>query len=139
VGALVLAGWLIMLSGYDLRERRLPNLLTLPGATVILVVAVLAGRGTPAVLGAAALGVLYLVVHLMDPAALGAGDVKLAVGLGALTGTFGVHVWLLGAIGAVLLTGLAGVVLAVARRGSTVPHGPSMCAASAASVALAWW
>lgn len=135
---LVIGGWLIALSIYDLRERRLPNVLTLPGAAVILAVAVLAGRATPAVLGAAALGALYLVVHLIDPAALGAGDVKLAIGLGALTGTFGMDVWLLGAFGAVLLTALAGVVV-VSRGGSTVPHGPSMCVASAASVALAWW
>lgn len=136
---LVIGGWLIALSVYDLRHRRLPNALTLPGAVLILVAAMPAGRGMPAVLGALALGLLYLVVHLIDPAALGAGDVKLAIGLGALTGAFGVEVWLLGAFGAVLLTALAGIVVVVLRGGSAVPHGPSMCAASAASVALAWW
>lgn len=136
---LVLGVWLTALSVYDVRERRLPNLLTLPGAAAILVAAMLAGRGAPAVLGAAALGVLYLVVHVLDPAALGAGDVKLAIGLGGLTGAFGTAVWVLGAFGAVLLTALAGVAVLVAGRGPTVPHGPSMCVASAASVALAWW
>ncbi|MBX9921965.1 MAG: A24 family peptidase [Mycolicibacterium frederiksbergense] len=136
---LVIGGWLIALSVYDLRHRRLPNALTLPGAVLILVAAMPAGRGMPAVLGALALGLVYLVVHLIDPAALGAGDVKLAIGLGALTGAFGVEVWLLGAFGAVLLTALAGIVVVVLRGGSAVPHGPSMCAASAASVALAWW
>lgn len=136
---LVIGGWLIALSVYDMRHRRLPNALTLPGATLILAAAVAAGRGSPAVSGALVLGSLYLVVHLIDPAALGAGDVKLAIGLGALTGAFGVEVWLLAALGAVLLTALAGIVVMVSRGGSTVPHGPSMCAASAASVALAWW
>ncbi|CAN7487567.1 prepilin peptidase [Mycobacterium frederiksbergense] len=136
---LVIGGWLIALSVYDLRHRRLPNALTLPGAVLILAAAMPAGRGMPAVLGALALGLLYLAVHLIDPAALGAGDVKLAIGLGALTGAFGVEVWLLGAFGAVLLTALAGIVVVVLRGGSAVPHGPSMCAASAASVALAWW
>lgn len=136
---LVIGGWLIALSVYDLRHRRLPNALTLPGAVLILAAAMPAGRGMPAVLGALALGLLYLAVHLIDPAALGAGDVKLAIGLGALTGAFGVEVWLLGAFGAVLLTALAGIVVVVLRGGSTVPHGPSMCVASAASVALAWW
>ena len=139
MGALVIGGWLIALSIHDLRRRRLPNALTLPGAVLILGVAVLAGRGTPAALGALALSLLYLMVHLIDPAALGAGDVKLAIGLGALTGAFGVEVWLLGAFGAVLLTALAGIVVVLSRGGSTVPHGPSMCAASAAAVALAWW
>lgn len=135
----LVVGWLALLSVHDLRHRRLPNMLTLPGAVLILGAAVLAGRGTSAALGALALSLLYLAVHLMDPAALGAGDVKLAIGLGALTGAFGPQVWLLGAFGAVLLTALAGIVVVVSRGGSTVPHGPSMCAASAASVALAWW
>lgn len=135
----LVAGWLIALSVHDLRHRRLPNALTLPGAALVLVAAVSAGRGTSAALGALALGLLYLVVHLIDPAALGAGDVKLAIGLGGLTGAFGPEVWLLGAFGAVLLSALAGIVVVVWRGGSTVPHGPSMCAASAASVALAWW
>ena len=135
----LVVGWLIALSTHDLRHRRLPNVLTLPGAALVLAAAVSAGRGMPAVLGALALSLLYLVVHLIDPAALGAGDVKLAIGLGGLTGAFGPEVWLLGALGAVLLTALAGIVVVVLRGGSAVPHGPSMCAASAASVALAWW
>lgn len=135
---LTVGAWLLALSIYDLRERRLPNLLTLPGAVVILAAAVLAGRGTPAVLGTTALGALYLVVHLIDASALGAGDVKLAIGLGALTGAFGVDVWLLAALGAPLCTAVLALV-ATLRGARTVPHGPSMCVASAASVALAWW
>lgn len=139
MGALVIGCWLVALSVQDLRHRRLPNMLTLPGAALILGVAMMEGRGMPAVLGAVALGLLYLAVHLIDPAALGAGDVKLAIGLGALTGAFGPEVWLLGALGAALLTALAGIVVMLSWGGSTVPHGPSMCAASAAAVALAWW
>lgn len=136
VAATVLAAaWLIVLSGYDLRHRRLPNFLTVPGAVLILVGAVVAGRGPAAVAGAAALGALYLAVHLVSPRSLGGGDVKLAVGLGALTGMFGSDVWWLAAVGAPLLTGV--VALAAAIRGAaTVPHGPSMCVASAAAVAL---
>jgi leader peptidase (prepilin peptidase) / N-methyltransferase len=134
-GALVLA-WLAALSVYDLRERRLPNWLTLPGAIVILAGSAVAGRGLPAVLGAVGLFGAYLVVHLIAPAAMGAGDVKLAIGVGALTGAFGVDVWALAAIGAPLLTAVWAVVTAVRRSGSTVPHGPSMCAAAAAAVAL---
>lgn len=39
--AVVAAAWLIALSGYDLRLRRLPNWLTVPGAVLILVGATL--------------------------------------------------------------------------------------------------
>jgi leader peptidase (prepilin peptidase) / N-methyltransferase len=136
VGACVVA-WLTALCVYDLWQRRLPNFLTLPGAAVVMVAALVAGRGVPAAAGAAALAMLYLTVHLVSPAALGAGDVKLAIGLGALTGCFGVDVWALAALGAPLLTGLWAILEVLRRRGSTVPHGPSMCVCSAAAMALA--
>ena len=127
--------WLLAVSAYDIAERRLPNWLTLPGAVLVLAVACAAGRGGQALAGAAALGALYLLVHLLAPAAMGGGDVKLAVGLGAMTGAFGVDVWLLAALAAPLLTAV--LALGVAARGKrTVPHGPSMCLASAAAVAL---
>src|ERR1700758_1376376 len=85
--------WLAALSCYDIRQRRLPNGLTLPGAGVILLAAAVAGRGLPAVAGAAALAGVYLLVHVVAPAAMGAGDVKLAIGVGGLTGCFGAEVW----------------------------------------------
>jgi leader peptidase (prepilin peptidase)/N-methyltransferase len=129
--------WLAALSIYDVWQRRLPNWLTLPGAAAVLMAAALAGRGMPALAGAAALGLLYLLVHAVAPAALGAGDVKLAVGAGALSGYFGVDVWLLAALAAPLLTAVWAL-LELARRGArTVPHGPAMCAATAAAAALA--
>jgi len=135
-GACVLA-WLTALSLFDIRERRLPNWLTLPGAVVVLAVAAAAGRGVPAVLGAVGLAGLYLVVHLVAPAAMGAGDVKLAVGVGALTGAFGYDVWVLAAVGAPLLTAIWALVALSRRSSSTVPHGPSMCIATLAASALA--
>ncbi|OCB10193.1 peptidase A24 [Mycolicibacterium porcinum] len=136
VGVTVVAGaWLLALSGYDIAERRLPNWLTLPGAALVLVVAAVAGRGPAALAGAAALSVPYLVAHLASPRAMGGGDVKLALGLGAMTGAFGADVWLLAALAAPMLT--AALAAAAILRGiPTVPHGPSMCAASAAAVAL---
>ncbi|OBI48138.1 hypothetical protein A5707_18470 [Mycobacterium kyorinense] len=125
-----------LLSGHDLMQRRLPNWLTLPGAAVILLVAVIAGRGVPALAGGSGLAAVYLLVHLASPSAMGAGDVKLALGLGALTGRFGVDVWVLAALGAPLLTAATGVV-ALLRGVRTVPHGPAMCLASLAAVGLA--
>jgi leader peptidase (prepilin peptidase)/N-methyltransferase len=129
--------WMGTLTVYDVRRRRLPNWLTLPGFAVIMFVAAGLGHGAAAVLGAGALSAVYLLMHLVSPTAMGAGDVKLALGLGALTGCFGGDVWLLAAIGAPLLTAVIGIVARLGWSAMTVPHGPSMCAASAAALGLA--
>lgn len=134
--------WFVALSVYDIRQRRLPNVLTLPGAAILLAAAAGAGRGPAALAGAAALAGCYLMVHLVAPAGLGAGDVKLAAGVGALCGAFGPDVWLLAALAAPLLTALWSIGSAARRgvgpsRGAGVPHGPSMCVATATAVALA--
>ena len=129
--------WMAALSVYDVRHRRLPNWLTLTGFAAIVLVAFESGRGAAALLGAAALSVVYLLVHLVSPTAMGAGDVKLALGLGALTGCLGADVWLLAAIGAPLLTAAIGVVARLGWSAKTVPHGPSMCATSATALGLA--
>jgi leader peptidase (prepilin peptidase) / N-methyltransferase len=137
-GACVVA-WLVVLSVYDIRERRLPNWLTMPGALAILAAATSAGRGVPALIGAISLAALYLVVRVIAPAAMGAGDVKLAVGLGGLTGAFGYDAWVLAAIAAPLLTAALACVSVVCRRcddDNSVPHGPSMCVATLAATAL---
>jgi leader peptidase (prepilin peptidase) / N-methyltransferase len=134
LGLVAAATWATALSVYDVLLQRLPNALTLPGAAVVLGVATVAGRGAAALLGAFALAALYLVVHLVAPASMGAGDVKLAIGLGGLTGAFGADAWVLAAVAAPVLTALAGVVVLRAR--GTVPHGPSMCVAALGAVAL---
>ena len=137
VAGVCVLGWLVALSVYDIRQRRLPNWLTMPGAGVILATAALHGRGAPAALGAAGLFAVYAVVHLASPAAMGAGDVKLAIGIGALTGSVGFDVWVLAALGAPLLTAIWASVALACRLESTVPHGPSMCLATASACALA--
>lgn len=134
-GAVVLA-WAVALSVSDLRERRLPNVLSLSGAAVIPAAAAVAGRGAPALLGGLALGAVYLVVHLAAPTGMGAGDVKLALGVGALTGAFGVGAWTLAALGAPLITAAVGALSTVRGNGGAVPHGPAMCAASLAAAAV---
>lgn len=129
----MVAAWLIALSYYDIRQRRLPNRLTLPGAAVILIGAALAGRGVAALLGGLALAAVYFAVHLVAPTAMGGGDVKLAVGVGGLSGCFGVQAWFLAALGAPLLTAMVGLLWQL----RAVPHGPSMCLATAGAAALA--
>ena len=135
IAMVAVLAWLMVLSCYDVRDRRLPNRLTLPGAAAIVLGATVAGRGLGALSGAAALAGLYLLVHLIAPAAMGAGDVKLAIGCGGLTGCFGVEVWFVAALFAPLLTGLCGVV-GWARGARTVPHGPAMCLSTAAAAGL---
>ncbi|WP_099184832.1 prepilin peptidase [Mycobacterium kansasii] len=131
--------WMGALCVYDVRQRRLPNALTVPGAAVILFGALAAGRGVPALAGAAALAGVYLLVHLVTPAAMGAGDVKLAIGVGGLTGCFGADVWFLAALAAPLFTAVCGVVARLiggAYGAATMPHGPSMCLATAGALAM---
>jgi leader peptidase (prepilin peptidase)/N-methyltransferase len=136
MAAVVVLLWMAALSAHDIRRRRLPNALTLPGTAVILLAAAVAGRGMPALAGAAALTGAYLLVNLVATAGMGAGDVKLAIGLGGLAGCFGPDVWFVAALTAPLLTALAGVI--ASRRGAgTVPHGPSMCLATAGAAGLA--
>jgi leader peptidase (prepilin peptidase)/N-methyltransferase len=134
-GVCVLA-WFVGLSWYDVRQRRLPNWLTVPGAVVILAGAAAVGHGALAAAGAVSLFGVYLVLHLVTPTAMGAGDVKLAAGIGALTGSFGIDVWLLAALGAPLLTAGWALVIRVRSAEQTVPHGPSMCVTAAAATTL---
>jgi leader peptidase (prepilin peptidase) / N-methyltransferase len=128
--------WFVVLSWYDITQRRLPNWLTVPGAVVILASAAAAGHGAPALAGAVSMFAIYLALHLIAPAAMGAGDVKLAIGIGALTGAFGIDVWLLAALGAPLLTAGWALIVSVSSTERTMPHGPSMCLAAAAATAL---
>lgn len=125
--------WMGALSVCDIRLGRLPNALTQPGAVAILLAAAVSGRGPSALAGAAALAGMYLVVHVVSSGAMGAGDVKLGIGLGGLAGCFGPAVWFLAAVAAPLLT----VLVAIVRGRRTVPHGPSMCLATAGAVSLA--
>jgi leader peptidase (prepilin peptidase) / N-methyltransferase len=106
-------------------------------------VAMATGHGMPAAAGCAALVLVYLAVHVVIPAGLGAGDVKRALGVGALTGAFGVDAWVLAALTAPLLTASWAVLVVVGRRPAAgsdgrpaVPHGPSMCVSALAAVAL---
>lgn len=139
---LVLTLWCATLSCIDLRQRRLPNALTMPGAIAVLGYGYAVGRPVAAGLGALLLATPYLFVHVLSPAALGAGDVKLAVGLGAATALGGAQSWVWAALAAPMITASAGVGLLLAQAArprdspnsdlsvGPVAHGPAMCAAS---------
>ncbi|MFF9088947.1 prepilin peptidase [Streptomyces sp. NPDC014991] len=139
-----LAVWLllapvgVLLAAVDLRVRRLPDPLTLPLAVTALallgVAALLpehAGDWPTALYGALALGAGYCVLYLVNPAGMGFGDVKLAVGAGAVLGWYGWPTVLLGTFAGFLLGALYGGALVLARRASrkaAVPFGPFLLA-----------
>ena len=133
---LLLAPVGVLLAVVDLRVRRLPDPLTLPLAAAALAllapVALLpehAGSWTTALLGAPALGGGYLLLHLLNPGGLAFGDVKLALGTGAVLGWYGWPTVMLGTLAAFLLGALYGgalVVLGRAGRRTAIAFGPFM-------------
>ncbi|WP_432055982.1 prepilin peptidase [Streptomyces sp. bgisy022] len=147
-----LAVWLllapvgVLLAVVDLRVQRLPDPLTLPfaGAALLLLGAAAllpghAGRWTTAVLGALALGAGYLLLFLVNPGGMGFGDVKLALGAGAVLGWYGWPTVLLGAFAGFLFGALYGGVLVLARRagrGTVIPFGPFLVTGALAGLLI---
>ncbi|MEU6576094.1 A24 family peptidase [Streptomyces sp. NPDC046805] len=143
---LLLAPVGVLLTVVDIRVRRLPDPLTLPLAGVTLGLLALAalvpehaGHWLTALYGALALGGGYLVLFLVNPGGMGFGDVKLALGMGAVLGWYGWATVLLGAFAGFLLGALYGGALVVARRAgrtSAIPFGPFLVAGAFAGVLI---
>lgn len=131
---LLLAPVGVLLAVVDFRVRRLPDPLTLPfagAALVLLGLAALApehaGEWTTALLGALALGAGYFVLFLVNPGGMGFGDVKLALGAGAVLGWYGWPTVMLGTFAGFVFGALYGGALVVARkagRKTAIPFGP---------------
>ena len=146
-----LVAWCLLLGVIDVHARRLPNALTGIGAVAVFAFALSTGELEAALIGAALLTMPYLVTHLISPAALGAGDVKLAVALGAAAAIAGPPAWAWAAVAAPVLTATAAVVLLgrdrwrrtraspgpVAPTRRLIPHGPAMCLATVTAMVLA--
>ncbi|MDX3579823.1 A24 family peptidase [Streptomyces sp. FL07-04A] len=134
----------VLLAVVDVRVRRLPDPLTLPFAVAALALLGLAallpehaGDWTTALLGALALGAGHLVLHLVNPAGMAFGDVKLALGMGAVLGWYGWPTVMLGAFAAFLFGALYGGALYVvgrAGRGTMIAFGPFMLVGTLAGV-----
>ncbi|MFT3900006.1 MAG: A24 family peptidase [Gordonia sp. (in: high G+C Gram-positive bacteria)] len=118
---LIVASWLLAVGDRDRRTGRLPNALLLPGVVGVL------ASGTPDALAAAFVATApYLLAHALG--AVGGGDVKLALIVGALVGTPA------GALAAVLVAqavALVGFRRAGPRRR---PHGPALTGVAAVLV-----
>ncbi|MEU0216770.1 A24 family peptidase, partial [Streptomyces sp. NPDC006265] len=131
---LLLAPVGVLLTVVDFRVRRLPDPLTLPFAGAALALLGLtafvpehAGVWTTALLGSLALGGGYFVLFLINPAGMGFGDVKLALGTGAALGWYGWPTVMLGTFAGFLLGALYGAALVVTRRATrktAIPFGP---------------
>ncbi|MGW4503580.1 prepilin peptidase [Streptomyces sp. NPDC004436] len=141
-----LAPLLVLLALVDRDVHRLPNVLTLPlaaGVAALLGAAALlpgaAGSWLLALLGGGALGAAYSVLHLINPAGMGRGDVKLALSLGVALGWYGWGVWAAGAyLGLVYgaLYGLARVLLRSGGMRQGFAFGPFMAAGALTGVLL---
>ena len=86
---LLALGWLAVAAGaVDVLAGRLPDALTLPALPVALLLLVPVGGDAVArgVAGAVVAVAAHAAVHLVAPAAMGGGDVKLAAPLGAVLG-----------------------------------------------------
>ncbi|MFH0516510.1 prepilin peptidase [Streptomyces sp. M41] len=131
---LLLAPVGVLLAVVDLRVHRLPDLLTLPlaGAALALLglVALVpehAGDWPTALWGALALGAGYYVLYRINPGGMGFGDVKLALGAGAVLGWYGWPAVMLGTFAAFLSGALYGWTLVLVRRAgrrTAIPFGP---------------
>jgi leader peptidase (prepilin peptidase) / N-methyltransferase len=126
---LVLYPTLVAVSVVDLYHYRIPDRITFPAlvASLAIMAAVAVGYGEPGAIGWALLGavvffVALLVPHLISPAGMGFGDVKLALLLGLFLGWLSgsgitlVRLVLLTVILASLLGVVAGVGLGLLRR-----------------------
>jgi leader peptidase (prepilin peptidase)/N-methyltransferase len=117
----------------DLRERRLPNRMVVPGLAVGLVAAALQWSLVPLIAGAAYGGLLML---LGLRGGIGMGDVKLAALLGLASPTVGIAT--IAPLAAFLLGGVAASI-ALARRGrrARIAFGPWLLAGYGVAVVLA--
>ncbi len=129
----------VPLAFIDARQRRLPDLATLPSypASLLLLgvaapfVAGGSGRFVHALIGMAAAVAFFLLLLLVSPTGVGLGDVKLAGPLGAYLGWLGAAAFVTGLMAAWLLAALTGIGLLLAGRAtrkSQLPFGPFLIA-----------
>jgi len=136
----------IPLAIIDLRTHRLPNQLTLtayPILTGLLLLPALAegswedfGR---AILAGAALLAFFGILHVINPAGMGLGDVKLSGPMGALLGWGSWSTLMVGTLAGFLLGAVAGLTLMAlkrANRKTALPFGPFMLAGAWAAILL---
>lgn len=137
VGLVALAWWLLAATAADVAARRLPNVLTLPGFAAIVGYGIVTDRVLVPLIGGALLAGIYAVAFVCAPRSIGAGDVKLASGVGAATAFGGGTCWLLAAVAALVVTAVVGVAVRYRGGSEALPHGASMCGATLLALTIA--
>lgn len=137
---LVMSALGVPLVAVDLVHRRLPDALTWPAYALVGGALGLAAAmsADPALLAAALAGAVvfggaHLVVHLVAPHSLGAGDVKLAGSVGAALGAVGWPALAVAACLAAMVTLAFAACATLARTrvwSGGVPHGPGLLTAT---------
>ena len=143
---LFLAAVLVVIAFIDIDHLRIPDRVTFPslGVSAALIAVVSVSDGHPhwivdALIGALAFFAILLVFHLLSPAGMGFGDVKLGLLLGLYLGWISPRLVVWGLLlGAVLGTGI-GVAVAIARRSrkAAFPFGPALGLGTMLAVVLA--
>ncbi|MEY9952572.1 A24 family peptidase [Leifsonia sp. EB34] len=128
----------VALALIDLDTHRLPDIIVLPayavGGGLLALAGALEGDGWSVlrmVIGGAAAYLLYLLLGLTKPGAMGFGDIKLAGLLGLYLGWAGWSALAVGVFGGFVVGGIVAVILLAARRVTRrggLPFGPSMLA-----------
>ncbi len=143
---LLVAPVVVLLATVDRTVKRLPDVLTLPLAAVLI--AGLAGcvplpdtggDWSRALWAGAVLSLVYFVLFLISPNAVGFGDVKLAVALGVALGWYGWDAVVFGTFAGFLLASGYALWLVVrgrAGRKSDVPLGPFLTAGALVALLL---
>ena len=140
-----LVGAGVVLAFIDVELHRLPDPITL---TSYPVAAALLGIAAPfthhggarfgqALVGMAALFLLYAAQWFFLPGQIGLGDVKLAGVLGLYLGWLGLRPWITGVLAGFILAALYSVGLLAARRATmktAIPYGPFMIAGTLTAV-----
>lgn len=129
-GYAVLAVILITAAGTDVRQRLIPNRLTVPAIAFALAwsAAVRVPHLTSSLLGLAIAGGLFLVIALLSRGGMGGGDVKLAAAVGAF---LGLRYSLLGLFLAFIFGAVVGLVLMALgrkKRKDYIPFAPFIAA-----------
>ncbi|AKF27590.1 signal peptidase [[Brevibacterium] flavum] len=133
MGIFLVGLWCAVLAVIDIKCRRLPDVLTLPGALLINLWA-LTTHPQWMLGGLFWAGIYFLTAVLVG--GIGGGDIKLALGLGTAVAALGMQALMVAIVGSSLISVLLGGIFAAVKgvkRPKFIPHGPSMVIASACS------
>ena len=151
--AYLLFAWLTVgLIWIDLDVHRLPVGLVVPtaawlvGLLVVATVATGEPRWIGALIGAAVMGLVYLLLAVLPGGGVGGGDVRLAPVIGALLGWLSLAHLVVGLMAGFLIGGVAAIALLLLGRvglKTSIAYGPAMClgawvAIGATSRILTW-